>query len=36
MDQFPAWLNGTTFPLPFTPAAAQASTTHTLTLVPAP
>jgi len=29
MDQFPAWLHGTTYPLPSAPAAA-----HTLTLLP--
>ena len=34
LDQFPAWLRGTTFPSPFTPAAVQAATTHTLTLQP--
>ena len=32
LDHFPAWLNGTTFPLPFTPAAI--TPTHTLTLTP--
>jgi penicillin amidase len=36
LDQFPAWLSGTTFPLPFTPAAAQPTIAHTLNLVPAP
>jgi penicillin G amidase len=34
MDQFPDWLRGTTYPLPFTPAAAHATTTHTLILTP--
>jgi penicillin amidase len=34
MDQWPAWYNGTTFPLPFTNAAVDAATTHTLTLTP--
>ena len=34
MDQFPDWLRGTTYPLPFTPAAVQATTTHTLVLTP--
>jgi penicillin amidase len=34
MDQFQDWLHGTTYPLPFSPAAIQASTTHTLTLNP--
>ena len=34
MDQFQDWLNGRTYPLPFTPAAAEPSTTHTLTLNP--
>jgi penicillin amidase len=32
MDQWPAWYNGTTFPLPFTRSAVDAATTHTLTL----
>ena len=34
MDQWPAWYNGTTFTLPFTHAAVDAATTHTLTLNP--
>jgi len=34
MDQFSAWLAGTTYPLPFSPSAIHATTTHTLTLVP--
>jgi penicillin amidase len=34
MDQFQDWLNGRTYPLPFTPAVAQASIAHTLTLNP--
>jgi penicillin G amidase len=34
MDQWPAWYHGTTFPLPFTNSAIDASTTHTLTLNP--
>jgi len=34
MDQFPAWLHGTTYPLPFTPAAVHATTTHTVILTP--
>jgi penicillin G amidase len=34
MDQWPAWYHGTTFPLPFTHSAVDASTTHTLTLNP--
>jgi penicillin G amidase len=34
MDQFSAWLHGSTYPLPFTPAAAHATTTHTLILTP--
>jgi penicillin G amidase len=34
MDQWPAWYNGTTFSLPFTNAAVDAATTHTLTLTP--
>lgn len=33
-DQWPHWYHGTTFPLPFTPAAVQAATAHTLTLTP--
>jgi len=34
MDQWPAWYNGTTFSLPFSNAAVDAATTHTLTLAP--
>jgi penicillin G amidase len=34
MDQWPAWYHGTTFPLPFSHAAVDAATTHTLTLSP--
>lgn len=34
MDQWPAWYNNTTHQLPFTPAAVQSATTHTLTLSP--
>ena len=34
IDQWPYWYNGTTFQLPFTDAAVQANTVHTLTLVP--
>ena len=34
IDQWPYWYNGTTFRLPFTDAAVQANTVHTLTLVP--
>ena len=33
-DQWPAWYGGTTFPLPFSPTAVAAQTTHTLQLVP--
>jgi penicillin amidase len=33
-DQWNDWYNGTTFALPFTPAAVAAQTTHTLRLVP--
>lgn len=33
-DQFPAWLHGTTFELPFTGAAVKTAATHTLTLTP--
>jgi penicillin amidase len=34
MDQFLSWLHGTTYPLPFTPAATQPTITHTLILTP--
>jgi penicillin amidase len=34
MDQFQDWLHGTTYLLPFTPAATQSTITHTLTLNP--
>lgn len=33
-DQWSAWYNGTTFALPFTPAAVAKQTTHVLTLTP--
>jgi penicillin amidase len=33
-DQWNDWYNGTTFALPFTPAAVAAQTTHTLHLLP--
>ncbi|HUY81309.1 MAG TPA: penicillin acylase family protein [Acidobacteriaceae bacterium] len=33
-DQWPYWYNGKTFVLPYSDAAVQAQTTHTLTLVP--
>jgi penicillin amidase len=33
-DQWNAWYGGTTFPLPFTPAAVAAQTSHTLRLLP--
>ena len=33
-DQFPVWLHGSTFELPFSDAAVKAATTHTLTLTP--
>ncbi len=33
-DQWPAWYGGTTFALPFTPAAVNAATEHTLRLTP--
>ena len=33
-DQFPAWVTGTTFELPFSDAAVKAAATHTLTLTP--
>ncbi len=35
LDQFPAWLDGTTFPAPFTTAATDAAAEHTLVLEPA-
>jgi penicillin amidase len=34
MDQFPDWLRGTTYPLPFSAPAMNSSTVHTLTLNP--
>ena len=34
MDQFQSWLRGSTYPLPFTPAATQPTIAHTLTLTP--
>jgi len=34
LDQWPAWYNGTTFLMPFSTAAINAATTHTLTLTP--
>jgi len=34
MDQFPDWLNGRTYPMPFSAAATQAATMHTLILNP--
>ena len=34
IDQFPLWLKGTTFELPFSDAAVKAAATHTLTLQP--
>ena len=34
LNQWPAWYKGTTYPLPFTKPAVDASTTHTLTLTP--
>jgi len=34
MDQWPIWYNGTTLPMPFTTAAVNAATRHTLTLEP--
>ena len=34
MDQFQDWLHGRTYPMPFSSAATQAATTHTLTLTP--
>ena len=34
MDQFQSWLHGSTYPLPFTPAATRPTITHTLTLTP--
>jgi penicillin amidase len=34
MDQWPAWYNGTTFPMPFSPDAVRSAMAHTLTLTP--
>lgn len=34
LDQWPAWYNGTTFPMPFSVGATNASTRHILTLNP--
>jgi len=34
LDQFPAWLHVSTFPLPFTDAATRSAATHSLTLNP--
>jgi penicillin amidase len=34
LDQFAAWYRGTTYPFPYSTAAVNAATTHTLTLVP--
>jgi len=34
MDQWSAWYKGTTFPMPYTTAAVNAATRHTLTLQP--
>jgi penicillin amidase len=34
LDQFPAWLKGTTFPFVFSDAAVRAAGTHTLMLTP--
>jgi len=34
LDQWPAWYNGTTFVMPFSTAAVNAATSHTLTLTP--
>lgn len=34
LDQWPAWYDGTTFPMPFSTAAVNAATKHTLTLTP--
>jgi penicillin amidase len=34
LDQWPVWYRGTTFPLPYTPPAAQAAAQYTLTLIP--
>src|SRR5215469_9164306 len=34
IDQWPAWYNATTLPMPFTPAAVNMATTHPLTLTP--
>ena len=34
LDQWPAWYNGTTYPMPFSVAASNAATRHILTLQP--
>jgi penicillin amidase len=34
MDQFQSWLQGSTYPLPFSSVAVQTAVTHTLTLTP--
>ena len=34
LDQFPAWLAGSSYPAPFSASAVEASTVHTLTLRP--
>ncbi|MBS1798571.1 MAG: penicillin acylase family protein [Acidobacteria bacterium] len=34
LDQWPAWYNGNTFPMPFSTAATNAATKHILTLTP--
>jgi penicillin amidase len=34
MNQWPVWYHGTTLPMPFSKAAVDAATTHTLTLTP--
>ncbi len=34
LDQWPAWYNGTTLPMPFSTAATNATTKHTLTINP--
>jgi len=34
LDQWPAWYNGTTFPMPFSTETTRLAATHTLTLTP--
>ena len=34
MDEWTAWHNGITFPMPFSPEAVRSEMTHTLVLMP--